>query len=126
MKFVSQLVKHLFVGGFATIIDLIFFKVFIFFLPGFLIIPKSVSFLIATSLKYLGNKYWAFEKYEKEKIIKEFLQFFAVTLVGLIFDVGSFLYFTKIMPWTELNVIFAAAVAAVWNFTAYKFLVFKK
>src|SRR3989344_5833308 len=63
------------------------------------------------------------------------LQFFMVTLVGLVIDVGFFYYFTKITGpqfgasnalWIKISVIFAAIMAAIWNFLGYKFLVFKK
>lgn len=137
--FVFQGAKHLLVGAFVTVIDL---KLFEFLVWGFSlfftitpVILKGISFLIATSIKYWGNKYWAFEKHEKEDIIREVSQFFIVTVVGLGIDVGSFFYFTKIMGpqfgtpetvWIKLSVILAAAVAAIWTFAGYKFLVFKK
>jgi hypothetical protein len=52
--------------------------------------------------------------------------------MGLAIDVVSFYYFSKIKTgislklWVELSIIFAALIAAVWNFLGYKFLVFKK
>jgi len=136
--FVFQAAKHILVGAFATVVDLkIFEGLAILFSSaiGFSLIFKGISFLLSTSLKYWGNKHWAFEKHEKETPLKEISQFFIVTLIGLALDTGSFFYFTKIMGvqfsltphlWTEFSVIFAAIIAAVWNFTAYKFLVFKK
>lgn len=137
--FVFQASKHLIIGGFATVIDLKLFEFLAWtssvFFPMAPLFSKAVSFLIATLVKYWGNKHWAFEKFEKEKILKEILQFFIVTIIGLILDVGLFYYFIKIMGvqfampaqvWVKLSVILAAIAAAFWNFTAYKFLVFKK
>lgn len=119
---VSQAIKHLIVGAFATLIDLAVFLVLAWINP---LISKSISFLIATSIKYWGNKHWAFQKPEKDGMLKEALQFFLVTVVGLAIDVASFYYFSLYF-WQPVSVILAAAVAAFWNFTAYKFLVFKK
>jgi len=136
--FVFQVAKNILVGAFATVVDLKFFEILVWlFSPsaGMLIISKGISFLLSTSLKYWGNKHWTFEKHEKEDLLKEISQFFIVTAVGLILDIGSFFYFVKIMGpqfsltphiWTEFSVIFAAIIAAVWNFLGYKFLVFKK
>lgn len=132
--FVKQIGKFVLVGAFADVIDIkIFQGLFIF--AQFYIFFKAVSFLFATFVKFWLNKYWAFEKDGKENMHKEAIQFFGVTLVGLIINVGSFYYFVKIMGpqfsttiavWTELSIIFSALVSAVWNFLGYKFLVFKK
>jgi len=137
--FVFQATKHLMVGALATVIDLKIFESAAKFLSLFFPLPslllKAVSFLAATAIKYWGNKHWAFEKHEKEDVLKEVMQFFAITIVGLVIDVGAFYYFNAILGpqlailpaiWLKLSVIAAAVIAAVWNFTAYKFLVFKK
>jgi len=137
--FIFQAAKHLLIGAFATIIDLKLFEflawTFSLFLPVPPFIYKGGSFLVATSIKYWGNKHWAFEKHEKTEFTKEVTQFFLVTIVGLVLDVGFFYYFTKIMGpqfaipaevWVKLSVLMAALIAAVWNFLSYKFFVFKK
>ena len=146
LLFVFQAAKHLLVGAGATVIDLKIFEFLgwtlgsvIFFGP---ITSKGISFLLSTFIKYLGNKYWAFsgfarsgEARQKIESYKEVTQFFMVTVIGLVIDIGFFYYFTKIMGpqflltpviWTKLSVIFAAIIAAIWNFIGYKFLVFKK
>jgi putative flippase GtrA len=140
LLFVFQGAKHILIGIFATVADLKFFEFlsFIFSLMFLTVNPnisKGVSFLVATSIKYWGNKYWAFEKPEKDGIKKEVAQFLVITAVGLVIDVGSFYYFNKVMGpqfgmsfafWQKVSVILAAIVSAVWNFLGYKFIVFKK
>ncbi|MEK7540909.1 MAG: GtrA family protein [Patescibacteria group bacterium] len=140
LLFVFQAAKYILVGIFVTIIDLKLFEflVWIFSLslaPISPIISKATSFLISTYIKYWGNKHWTFEKTEKEGIGQEVFQFIIVTVIGLGIDVGAFFYFIKIMGpqlgapedvWIKLSVIFAALVAAIWNFLGYKFMVFKK
>jgi len=134
--FVLQAAKHLLVGAFATVVDVIFFEwlLSVVFLANPLII-KSISFLVSTVIKYAGNKYWAFEKREREGMHKEAAQFFIITLAGLVIDVSVFYCATKLvgprfnvssLAWVRLSVIFAAFAAAAWNFLGYKFLVFKK
>lgn len=138
--FVFQAVKHLLVGIFTTVIDLKIFEFLVWFFSTLVIavnpiISKGVSFLVSISIKYWGNKYWAFGKHEKKGLFREVSQFFIVTAVGLAIDTGSFFYFTKIIGpqfnltphiWTQFSVIFAALISAAWNFLGYKFIVFKK
>ena len=132
--FVHQAGKFALAGAFADAIDIKVFQL-LFWLAPFSLLFKAISFLGATFVKYWWNRYWAFEKIEKDGIKKEALYFFAVTLVGLILNVGSFYYFIKILgaqfsmqvkTWTELSIIFSALVSAIWNFCGYKFFVFKK
>lgn len=131
--FIKQVGKFVLVGAFADVIDI---KVFqgLFIFAQFYIIFKAISFLVATFVKFWLNKYWAFEKNGKEHINKEAVQFFIVTLLGLLINVASFYYFARIMgpqfsmpqeTWTELSIIFSALVSAVWNFLGYKHFVFK-
>lgn len=136
--FVYQAAKHLLIGALAAVVDIKIFQLsaWIFSLLAIAspMLFKTISFLIATLVKFWGNKHWAFEKHEKESI-KEMAQFFIVTLVGLGLDLAAFYYFVKIigpqfqMPanvWTELSIILAAIAAFLWNFLGYKFIVFKK
>lgn len=139
LLFVFQAAKFFLTGAFATVVDIKIFQ-FVAWLLSLAItanplIPKAISFLAATFAKYWGNKYWAFEKNEKEGLNKEIAQFFIVTLAGLALDLGSFYYLINIMGpqfgmpfkvWQELSIILAALVAALWNFLGYKFIVFKK
>lgn len=139
LPFVFQAAKFILVGAAATVVDLKLFEFgWAFFLPHIesaVIVAKGSSFIIATLLKYWGNKKWAFQKHGKENIHKEIAQFFSVTLVGLVIDLLSFSYFVNILGpqfgipgaiWVKISVIFAGIAAALWNFSGYKFLVFKK
>lgn len=148
-KFISffQLAKYLLIGVLATLVDLGVLNL----LMGFtgmatgnpFKIFKGISFLVATFSKYFGDKFWAFEKMEKEGMKKEFTVFFLVTLVGLAVNVavaamtvtflkanGMALFGSQLVLTDKLignlGGIAAAVVVAVWNFIGYKFIVFKK
>lgn len=126
-----QAIKHILTGAVADAVDIGVFNLLFWLLPFELVI-KAISFLVAVAIKYIGNKYWAFEKPEKDGIKKEIAQFLAVTLIGLLINVASFYFFVRMETginlalWREASVILALLVTAVWNFTSYKFLVFKK
>jgi len=136
---IYQLAKFLLVGVIATIFDLGALAIFInmsgissgmqfnFF--------KGVSFIMATILKYIPDKYWAFKKKETTNVKKEFLQFFTVTLIGLGINVFiANLLVNQIGPqfglpaklWANLGGIAATVAVFAWNFIGYKFIVFKK
>lgn len=132
---VLQIAKHSLVGAFATVIDLNIFETMAFLFSLNPLLSKGFSFFVATSIKFLGNKQWSFEKRGRDGIEKEIIKFFIVAIVGVGIDVSSFFYFTNILGsqfqlpehiWIKLSVIFAALIAAVWNFLGDKFLVFKK
>jgi len=129
--FVKQAGKFVLAGAFADVVDIKVFQLLFWFAP-FPLSFKTISFLIATFIKYLFDKYWTFEKYGKEGINREVIQFFMVAIVGALLNVVSFYYLAKIRTgisanlWIELSIILAAVASGVWNFLGYKFLVFKK
>jgi putative flippase GtrA len=137
--FIYQLAKFVLVGAFFAVFDLIILNS----LMAYFGITKeeilkyaifvAISFTIVTTFKYFANKYWAFEKVEKERMEKEFGIFFLVTAIsGLIqLGVASLLFkflISVIPPLLAGNVgkILGIVVASAWNFLCYKFLVFKK
>lgn len=151
LLFVFQLAKFFLVGAVATIADLKLFELISVLLlaqvPYALVVSKSISFCISTFLKYWGNKYWAFQEHQthsephfdvaqddQRDLQSEIVQFFFITLVGLLLDTGAFYFLINLsdqvaLPtpiWVKLSVIIAAIAAALWNFLGYKYLVFKK
>lgn len=138
-NFVLQLTRYLLIGVLATSIDLGIFELLVWLIGIDIALvagaSKAISFLIAVCVKFIGNKYWVFEERNSKGIKEKLLKFIIVTFIGLLFDVGAFLYFSKIVGpqfglsgdiWVKASVIFAAIIAVVWNFLSYKFIVFKK
>jgi len=98
-------------------------------------IYKAISFIIANINSYYWNKSWTFARSLAQKTKAEFLQFFAVSLVGFLLNVGIASYvFKAIDPVTNMNVdqwgLVGAAIGSIvglaWNFLGYKFIVFKE
>lgn len=137
--FVYQLAKFLLIGVLATIFDLGTLSIFISFygISSGLVYDlfKGISFVIATVLKYIPDKLWAFKKKETTDVKKEFAQFFAVTLVGFGINVGIAHVIVNVMGpqfglpaalWGNIGGIVAVVAVFAWNFVGYKFIVFKK
>ncbi len=97
---------------------------------------KSISFIIANINSYLWNKHWTFDQGKKKQTKSEFVQFFAVSLVGFLINVfvASVVFKIVLGSLTSLNpgqlgLLGAAAgsiVGLAWNFIGYKLWVFKK
>lgn len=137
--FVFQLAKFLLIGAFFAIFDLIIFNAL---MQWFGITDKGIkyqifvgtSFVIATCVKYVADKYWAFEKKEGSKAGAEFGAFFIITLLSGVIQVivaslvaGSTPMFgTNELAWGNVGKISGIVVASAWNFVGYKFFVFKK
>ena len=95
---------------------------------------SSVSFTIAVINSYFWNKYWTFRKEGGAKM-GEFMQFVIVSLIGLIIN---FLYvsgMTKYInpfyglnaqQWANVVKVTGIFISLAWNFTGYKFMVFRE
>lgn len=97
---------------------------------------KAITFIIANINSYFWNKYWTFDQGSQKKTHAQFLQFFAVSVVGFIINVlvASIIYksLDVILPGTtddQKGLLGAAAgsiIGLAWNFIGYKFIVFKE
>ncbi len=135
-----QIGKYVISGTLATLCDIFIFKIERFIFPFetqiFINIYKAISFLGATFFKFFLNKFWVFEKREKEKMAKEITLFYFVTIfVYMLVNVFFFWLFTfKILiplgieqkTAETFSIVLAALFSWILNFLGYKFLVFKK
>ncbi len=137
IKSLWQFVKFVFVGASNTFLDLGVLN-FIYFLfreaSRFYPLCKSFSFLVAVANSYLWNKAWVFEVRKEEKIKKESLNFFLVSLGGLGLNVALATFLARLAPnfgfslkiSANLGAVFGAFGSMLWNFFGYKIFVFKK
>ena len=83
----------------------------------------------------MSSKLWVFKDREESETGKKFSQFILITLIGM--AINSSIVFgiaTYIPPffglskelWANLAKAAATGVSLIWNFTGYKFIVFKK
>lgn len=148
-----QLAKYVVVGGMNTLVDLGVLTLIILISKNFGIsaedlaysgiiaitfysIYKGLSFILANINSFYWNKYWTFsQKDAEQKSSAQFVQFFTVSLIGLLINVViASLVFRSVPPFGGLNhdqwgLIGAAAgslAGMVWNFLGYKFIVFEK
>ncbi len=81
-------------------------------------VANSTGFLLATISNYFLNKYWTFESNDP-KIFQQFGEFFAIALIGLIFNnIIIYILNDKLKINFYLSKAFAIMAVSIWNFFA--------
>ena len=95
---------------------------------------KAISFSSALINSYLWNKFWSFENRDMSKAGKQFLTFATVALGGLLINVllASFIVNSIHVEsvssriWANIGASISGFAVIFWNFTGYKFIVFRE
>lgn len=94
----------------------------------------TIAFLVSATSSYLWNKFWTFES-TKPVFVREYLHFIVFTIIGGVINVGisSFLVSVVGAPasldpklWANIAVVAATLVSLLWNFSSYRYIVFKE
>lgn len=137
MPIIYQLARFILVGGLNFLIDMGVLN-FLIFATGIStgIIQssfKASSFLIAVINSYVWNKYWIFKRDATENIYREFFQFLIISVIGFSINIGiDYIFVNMVSPfggmalktWAQFSAMVASALAMIWNFMGYKFIVF--
>jgi len=134
-----QFSKFLLVGGSNFLVDLAVLNLFIaltVITQGFYAaVFKAVSFLVAMSWSFVWNKFWTFRSASIHRAPIQFAEFFAVSVVGILINVGTFAFTNSVVgpqagidqrTWASVSAAAAAVAGLLWNFLGYKFLVFRR
>ena len=93
----------------------------------------SLAFLGALMNSYIWNSHWSFEN-KNPRTNEEFIEFFLVTFIGLqISSLLVALISTKVHPafglnqdrWLNVSNLIATFAVMFWNFSGFKFIVFR-
>ena len=134
---IFQLAKFIAVGLANTVVDFGILNILIFLsgIAGGLVysVFKGISFIIATIHSYFWNKFWTFKV--KQGREKEFLQFFLISAIGFVINVGIASLVVNVIGirfeisakiWANIGAACGSIVGLAWNFIGYKFIVFKQ
>ena len=96
---------------------------------------SGISFLIANLNSYILNKKWTFKEHSAKNVARQFTKFFSVSLGGMAINIVIVgVLTTYIQPpfeidgkiWLNISKAAAVGISMFWNFSGYKFMVFKK
>jgi len=136
---IFQLFKFTLTGSLNTFIDLAVLNLLMQVLQitsgWYFSFFKIISFSCAAVNSYFWNKFWTFKKKETKVGTKEFSQFYIITGISFLMNVGlASLIVNVIGPqfglsetlWANVGALGGVLGAFIWNFLGYKFIVFKK
>ena len=134
--FVAQLAKFGMVGLVGFAVDITVFNLLraTVFSPEALdsgpIWAKVVSTVLAILTNWVGNRYWTFSKNRQSQTLREGLEFFAVSLVGMGIGLACLwvshylLGYTSVVADNISSNVIGLALGAVFRFTLYRYWVF--
>ncbi len=141
LRFFFQLAKFGIIGVTNFIVDLGIFSLLIWITHvssgTSILLFKTASVSVAIINSYIWNKFWSFEEKRTDEAVirRQFFQFIAVSVVGLVLNAGitySFITFAggflDVTPelWATISSAIASVAVLSWNFIGYKFFVFRR
>ncbi len=93
----------------------------------------GVAFVVATTNSYFWNKFWTFGS-QKPVTGGEYLRFLGFTIIGALLNIGAASLVVNVIGapegfdrtwWANIGALAGVAVSFLWNFTAYRRLVFR-
>ena len=93
------------------------------------------GFTLAVLNAYLWNKFWVFgAAHQTGGVFNDFPKFLVVSGTGLLVNSGMVIFLTTFVSvsflspalWLNISKVMATVFSLVWNFTGYKFIVFRE
>ena len=122
----KSIVKFIFAGGSATLVNLLLLYLFHGLLAWGLILSTSLAFIFAFLVSFILQKFWTFRNYNKEKMPLQLALYLTNSFIGLSLN-GLFMHLlvNKLGIWYLLAQVIVSLTIAVYNFLVYKFIIFK-
>ena len=129
---VRQFVSYFFVGGVAAVVEWVLFALFDNVLHIHYIPATCLAFVFSTATNWVLGRLWTFKdnkSYENKKA-KEIFLVFAVSAVGLLFNMGLMYLFVTVLGLDSamlktISKIAATGIVFFWNFLIRKFAIYK-
>lgn len=126
----EEIINYLIVGGLTTIINLLVYYIFAFFLepshPILLQIDNIIAWIISIIFAYFTNRKYVF-KSRNMHLKKEFISFTGSRIITLLLDMFiMFLLVTNFHINDKISKIFSQILVIIGNYILSKFFVFKK
>ena len=131
-NFVKQFLSYFCVGGVAAIVEWVLFAIFANVIGVNYIVATCLAFLFSTATNWVLGRLWTFKDNAsyQGKQVKEAVLVFAVSAIGLVFNMGLMYLFVTVMGLNtallkSLSKIAATGIVFIWNFLIRKFVIYK-
>ncbi|MFD0996032.1 putative flippase GtrA [Pseudoclavibacter chungangensis] len=131
----TQLLRFGLVGGVGFFIDIGVFNLLsiTFFTDdrfvGATLVAKTLSTLVAIAWNWVGNRYWTFRRHRRENSTREAVEFFAVSLAGLVVGllplwIIHYGFGFDSLAADNVSNLIGLAIGSVFRFVLYRWWVF--
>ncbi len=123
----KSVIKFIISGTIATGTDLLVLFVLYGLLKLNLILSTSLAFVLSFFVSFSLQKFWTFRNRYRHHLFRQFLMY----VVNAGFDLGvnallMHLFVNKLAWWYLGAQVIVNLIIGFWNFTVYKFVIFKK
>jgi putative flippase GtrA len=135
-RLIPQLIKFGLVGGVGFVANLVVFNALMLlaFNPSHVehasLIATAIATMVAIFLNWLGNRYWAFSTQRRTNTAREGMEFFVVSLVGMLIPLGCvwvshyLLGHTSLLADNVANNVIGLGLGMIFRFALYRWWVF--
>ncbi len=129
---IKQFISYFFVGGVAAVVEWIMFFLFANVLQIHYFVSTVLAFIFSTSANWILGRITTFKDNVsyKNKKAKEAVLVFAVSAIGLLFNLVLMYLFVTVMGFDSpagntLSKIAATGIVFIWNFLIRKLVIYK-
>ncbi len=129
---IKQFISYFFVGGVAAVVEWIMFFLFANVLQIHYFVSTVLAFIFSTSANWILGRITTFKDNVsyKDKKAKEAVLVFAVSAIGLLFNLVLMYLFVTVMGFDSpagntLSKIAATGIVFIWNFLIRKLVIYK-
>lgn len=133
-RLLPQLIKFGAVGALGFVVNLVVFNVLMIgvlaHVPHKSLWATGIATVVAIATNWVGNRYWAFSAQRQQDTVREGVEFFAVSLAGMVIPlvcvwVSHYLLgFTSLLADNIANNVVGLALGTLFRFAFYRWWVF--
>ena len=130
-KSVRQFISYFGVGGAAALVEWVAFYLFASVLRIQYLLATALAFILSTTANwFLGRVFTFKDSAYKDKKVREITLVFAVSAIGLLFNMGlMYLFVTVLKMDTDIlkvvSKVLASGIVFVWNYLARKCFIYR-
>lgn len=135
-RLLPQLLKFGLVGGVGFVVNAVVFNALMVLAfrpshtPEGSLYATAIANVVAIFANWLGNRYWAFSAQRRDSTAREGVEFFVVSLIGMLIPLGCVWFSEDVLGHTSLladniaNNVVGLALGMVFRFALYRWWVF--